>query len=292
MTTVPIGKIVPDENQPRKYFAADKMFSLKESIKKHGIRSPLTVEDLGSGKYLLTDGERRFRAAQELKLTEVPVVIEKAQKGIDRLIIQFNIQEQHESWTPIEKANAIIKIADEMGMSLQQAMKLLSISEHTARRYAAFAALVDKENFTRNEIPIDYALVMNSVKSVAITKTQGELEEKFTRQQEKQLENRITDLISSGDIRKKGDVIKIKDSFSRNPKMIEKFLSSKMGTVELYKESKAKGAYHLRNMMNNAQYVNSHGRNYLKLLDIKLTPAQVLTLEECQKLIKKVLETV
>lgn len=290
METLDIKKIVPDENQPRKYFAADKMLALKESIKKHGIRSPLTVEDLGAGKFLLTDGERRFRAAQELKLDKIPVVIEKAQKGVDRLIVQFNIQEQHEAWTPVEKANAIINISDQLGLSLPQTMKILNISDNIARHYIAFASLVDKENYARNEVPLAYAEIITRVKRVAINKTQDELEEQFTTQQEKKLEHRITSLIVSGDIRKRGDIVKIQDSFARNPKLIEKFLDSKMGTVELYKEAKAKGAYHLRNIINNAMYVTTHGNAYLKLRDIKITPAQVTVLKNSARVLKEVID--
>ena len=47
-----LSKVHPDENQPRKYFPADKLNQLKESIKREGIISPLIVEKIGDGFFL------------------------------------------------------------------------------------------------------------------------------------------------------------------------------------------------------------------------------------------------
>ena len=91
MESVLIGKIEADENQPRKYFAADKMHTLKESIKKHGIKVPVVVEPIGNGKYRLIDGERRFRAESELKLKVVPAIIEEPKNATERLIEQYQL---------------------------------------------------------------------------------------------------------------------------------------------------------------------------------------------------------
>lgn len=65
---IPLKNIVPDAEQPRKNFDPERMADLIGSIKKHGIISPLQVQDIGNGTYLLEDGERRFRAATELGL--------------------------------------------------------------------------------------------------------------------------------------------------------------------------------------------------------------------------------
>ncbi len=289
MKVVPIKQVVPDANQPRKYFDATKLSSLRESIKKHGIRNPLVVEDVGTGKYLLTDGERRYRAATELGLKEVPVIVNKALKEVDRLIIQFNIQEQHEGWTSVEKANALVKIAEEMGVTLADATKLLNVPTRTAQRYIAFAGLVDKDHFVRSMVPMDYAVQIQNLKHVAIAQSENVLEEKFSRNEEKRLEQRVVDLILKGDISKKGDIVKIKDSFTKNPKLITKFLEDdKMGSLDLYKLAKAKGAYHLRNLMNNAMWVNSHGRRYMENADVPLTPAQATVLKESRAVLAKV----
>lgn len=285
METIDLKKIVPDKNQPRKYFAADKMHTLKESIKKHGIKQPLVVQDMGSGKYLLIDGERRFRAATELKLPKVPVVIEKPTNAIDRLIVQFNIQEQHEGWTPVEKANALIGISSEMGVSLKEAMNLLNISRDAQRRYAAFALLRDKAGFAASGVPVDFAPYINAVKNACNMLLEGE----FTPQDEKKLEQRVVQLILDGDVQKRSDITRIKDAFTKNPKLIKEFLSTKITGHELYKKSKAKGAYHYRNLLNNAMWVSSHGNRFLDTKDVPIKPEHIASFKTAVKVLEKII---
>lgn len=288
MNFLPLSKIQPDKEQPRKLFAAEKMHSLKESIKKHGIKVPLVVEKQPGGTYLLIDGERRFRAASDLKLKEVPVIIEEPKKGVDRLIEQFQIQEQHEGWTPVEKANALLNISQETGLGLKEAMGLLNISADAQRRYMAFALLSDRTNFMRRNVSMDWAMYMNTVRSAA-QRVSEENNLEFNRSDEKKLESRIVDLISNGEIKKRGDISKIKDSFQKNPKLIEKFLRSTMTQNELYKEAKAKGAYHLRNAAVNANYVITHGRGFMQIRDVKISDAQLSTFKNARKILDQLI---
>ncbi len=289
METVLIEKIIPDENQPRRYFDAKKLATLKSSIKKLGIKNPLQVEDMGSGRYLLVDGERRFRAAKELSLKKVPVIISKPQKVVDRLVEQFNIQEQHEQWTPVEKANAVLRISEEMGLGLGATLKLLNVTEDVARRYSAYAQLADKDQFTKSEVPMDFVPYIISAKNAAIFQTEHQLEEKFSRQDEKHLERKIIQLILDGDIRKRTDITRIKDSFVKNPKLIQKFIGGKQTSMELYKESKAKGAEKLRQATTNAMWFNSNGTAYLGIRDVPITTAQHNAFIQAEKIAKKLI---
>src|SRR4029077_9198793 len=68
-----IASIVPSPLQPRKYFAREALAELVESIRQHGIIQPLVVRDV-AGRHELIAGERRWRAAQEAGLTQVPVI--------------------------------------------------------------------------------------------------------------------------------------------------------------------------------------------------------------------------
>ncbi len=289
MESVLIGKIEADVNQPRKYFAAEKMHTLKESIKKHGIKVPVVVEPIGNGKYKLIDGERRFRAATELKLKTVPALIEEPKPLIDRLIEQFQIQEQHEPWTAVEKANALITISKETGLSLKETMNLLNISRDVQRRYGAFAMLADRTTFVRSNISMDWAPYMLNLRN-AVERLTDEQEESFSRADEKKLETRVVQLIMDGDLKKRGDISKIHDSFVKNPKLISKFLNTKITSAELYKEAKAKGTYHLRNATNNAQYVCSHARAYLLNRDVKISPAQLITFKNAKKELERLID--
>ena len=67
--------IEPDKNQPRKVFDPDSISQLAASILEHGILQPIAVRPAPAGGYRIIAGERRWRAARQAGLTEVPVVI-------------------------------------------------------------------------------------------------------------------------------------------------------------------------------------------------------------------------
>ncbi|GAI82654.1 unnamed protein product [marine sediment metagenome] len=65
--------IVPDPEQPRKIFKSSEMEELKNSIKEQGILTPLIIEsNYKNDKYLLLDGERRYKCAKLLNIEKVP----------------------------------------------------------------------------------------------------------------------------------------------------------------------------------------------------------------------------
>lgn len=288
-TVIPISQVVPDENQPRKYFNAEKLKTLKNSIQRYGIINPLVVQEVSKGKYLLVDGERRFRAATELKLKEVPVLIEKPQTDTERLVRQFNIQEQHEAWTPVEKAVAIENLSGKLGISLAQTCKLLNVTEGDSRRYAAFAELADKTGFVRNEVPLDYAPALRGLKRVVERIYAEQFEEEFTRADEKRLEQKVVSLIKSGVIQKKNETTRLKDAFVKDPKSIQKFLTDAKATpMSLFLSTKAKGAYHLRNVVQNSRYATDHAHRFLELRDVKISQEQAAVFKNAAKVLQEV----
>ena len=75
---LPIHKVEPNPDQPRRDFDEEELEALAESISVHGIIQPLTVRELSGGYYQIIAGERRWRAARMANLQEVPVVAYKA----------------------------------------------------------------------------------------------------------------------------------------------------------------------------------------------------------------------
>ncbi len=69
-----VDKIIPNPDQPRKYFEEDALCELSKSIKEYGILQPLTVRYL-RGKYVLIAGERRLKASKIAGLKYVPAII-------------------------------------------------------------------------------------------------------------------------------------------------------------------------------------------------------------------------
>lgn len=96
-------------NQPRRYFDPQAHQNLVESVKEHGILQPLLVRPRQSGGYELVAGERRYRAAQALGLTEVPVVKkELSDAEAFQLALVENLQ--REDLNPIEETEGILQL--------------------------------------------------------------------------------------------------------------------------------------------------------------------------------------
>lgn len=72
---LPISQVEPGLNQPRKRFDEESLADLSDSIREHGIIQPLTVRRLSTGYYQIIAGERRWRAAKQAGLSEVPVFV-------------------------------------------------------------------------------------------------------------------------------------------------------------------------------------------------------------------------
>src|SRR6266704_3639370 len=72
-----LANIVPSALQPRKDFAREALQELVDSIRQHGIIQPLIVRQVGA-RFELIAGERRWRAAQEIGLAQVPIIIRSA----------------------------------------------------------------------------------------------------------------------------------------------------------------------------------------------------------------------
>jgi ParB family transcriptional regulator, chromosome partitioning protein len=107
--TLSIELITRPIEQPRRYFDPDKQKQLVVSIREHGILEPLLVRLLENGKYELVAGERRYRAALELQLGVVPVVI-KELTDQDALSIALIENLQRVDLNPIEETEGILKL--------------------------------------------------------------------------------------------------------------------------------------------------------------------------------------
>ena len=101
-TTLPLKKIKPNKDQPRKRFDEAELTELSDSIKQNGILQPLLVREKGD-HYEIVAGERRFQAAKLAKLEEVPVVIKAiSDEEVFKLALIENLQRSDLS--PIEEA--------------------------------------------------------------------------------------------------------------------------------------------------------------------------------------------
>jgi len=116
---IPITKISPNPDQPRKRFVVEELQELAESIKQYGIIQPLIVAEKKDGGYELIAGERRLRAAQIAGLPTVPAVIRQFIEK-EKLEIALIENIQRSNLDPIEEAFAFKRLIEEFGLSQQE----------------------------------------------------------------------------------------------------------------------------------------------------------------------------
>jgi ParB family chromosome partitioning protein len=112
--TVPIEQLSPGKFQPRQRFDETELASLVESVRAKGILQPILVrrDPLHADAYEIIAGERRWRAAQQAQLHEVPVIVRDFSDE-ETLEIALIENLQRENLSPIEEANAFQRLMDE-----------------------------------------------------------------------------------------------------------------------------------------------------------------------------------
>lgn len=119
VTSLPLQKVEPNPNQPRKVFDPEELEVLAESIRQHGIIQPLTVRKGESGYYQIIAGERRWRAARLANLRTVPVVVlEVDDREAMELALIENLQRQ--DLNPMEEARGYQQLMEEYAMTQEQ----------------------------------------------------------------------------------------------------------------------------------------------------------------------------
>ena len=112
---LPIDKVQPNANQPRKSFPQTTLDELSESIKAHGVLQPIIVMEK-SGKYEIIAGERRYRAATQARLQTIPAIVKDLdQLAAESIAIIENIQ--REALNPLDQALAYARLIDTYKLS-------------------------------------------------------------------------------------------------------------------------------------------------------------------------------
>ena len=123
---VPINKVEPNKEQPRKNFNEDALLELSESIKQMGIIQPIVVQDRESF-YEIIAGERRWRAAKQAGLKKVPVIVKNyTEQEIVEISLIENIQ--REDLNPIEEALAYKRLLEEFNLKQDEVAERVSKS--------------------------------------------------------------------------------------------------------------------------------------------------------------------
>ena len=114
-----VEEIIPNPHQPRVNFDEDSLEELTASVGEVGVLQPVVVRALDDGRYALIAGERRWRAAKRVGLSEIPAMVRSAddQASLTQALIE-NVQRQDLS--PLEEAAAYQELLEEYGMTHEQ----------------------------------------------------------------------------------------------------------------------------------------------------------------------------
>ena len=120
LMTLNVSQLQPGKYQPRSYMDDAALQTLADSIRTQGIMQPILVRNVGADQYEIIAGERRWRASQLARLTEVPVLVrEIADEAALAMALIENIQ--RENLNPLEEAQGIKRLIDEFDMTHEKA---------------------------------------------------------------------------------------------------------------------------------------------------------------------------
>ena len=124
-----LSKLVPNRFQPRTNFEEEPLAELVNSIKEKGVLAPLLVRRQGE-KYEIIAGERRWRAAKQLKIDRVPVVIRDVNDQ-EALVLSIVENIQRQELNPIEEAHAFSRLIKEFSLTQELVAQAVSKDRST-----------------------------------------------------------------------------------------------------------------------------------------------------------------
>ncbi len=131
---VPVEKIIPNRNQPRKIFKEKELLELADSIKENGVIQPLIVTQNENGSFDLVAGERRLKASKLAGLERVPVVIKRATKK-EHMVMSIIENVQRADLNCIEEALAYFQLMNEFGLTQEEVAKKVGKERSTVANF-------------------------------------------------------------------------------------------------------------------------------------------------------------
>jgi ParB family chromosome partitioning protein len=111
---LPVDAIVPNAVQPRQVFDEESLAELEHSIREVGLLQPIVVRPLDGGRYELIMGERRWRAAPRVGLTEIPAIV-RSTPDTDMLRDALLENLHRSQLNPLEEAAAYQQLLADFG---------------------------------------------------------------------------------------------------------------------------------------------------------------------------------
>jgi len=234
---LPIEEIRPNPYQPRKEFDKKALEELSESIKTHGIFTPLLVRKSVSGYDLIT-GERRLRAAKMAGLKTVPAIqVEFTEEQMMEIAILENVQ--REDLNPIEEAAAYESLIQKLGYTQEKLAERVGKS----REYCANIMRLLKLPEDVQSMVVNKELTMSHVRPLLSLNDEEEIFDaaekiKKNKMSVREVEAYVRDVNGGGQKKPKK---KEKDPMIRD---LEIQLSEKLGTQVVFSKKSFTISYH------------------------------------------------
>jgi len=241
--SLPISQVQPGLNQPRKRFDEEALADLADSIRTHGIIQPLTVRRLSSGYYQIIAGERRWRAAKQAGLKEVPAVVIEAD---DRKVMELGLIEnlQREDLNPIEEANGYRVLMEDYHLTQEEVAQRVGKSRPAITNATRLLSLPDavKALLEEGKLSAGHARAILSApdKSLQRALAQRVLDEGLSVRQTEALAKRLAAQAQKGEPPKKAEdpyriyrdaaAKDLSDRFGRRVSIVQ---GAKKGRIEL-----------------------------------------------------------
>lgn len=167
---LPIEKLIPNKEQPRKTFSAEELAELSASIKEKGIIQPILVKKTGQD-YQIIAGERRWRAAQIAGLQTVPALVKdvNSQEVLELALIE-NIQ-RHDL-NPIEEAEAYYALAEKYKLTQKEISEKVGKDRATVANSLRILGLAKdvREMVKRGDLQLGHAKVLLGITELDVQK--------------------------------------------------------------------------------------------------------------------------
>jgi ParB family chromosome partitioning protein len=164
---LPVDVIQRGRYQPRVDMHPESLQNLADSISEQGVVQPIVVRSIGDGRYEIIAGERRWRAAQQAGLHEIPAVVRDVE---DRAAIAIALIEniQRENLNPLEEARALKRLIDEFEMTHEQAAQAVGRSRVAVSNLLRLLDLEDtvKGMVERRELEMGHARALLALSGV------------------------------------------------------------------------------------------------------------------------------
>jgi ParB family chromosome partitioning protein len=171
---LPTSTLRPSPVQPRRRFDPEEMAGLVRSVQAHGILQPILVRRASddTDSYEIIAGERRWRAAQEARLHEVPVIVRNLSDGE---ALEFALVEnlQREDLTPLEEAEGYRRLIAELNHTQEDIARAIGKSRSHIANTLRLLGLPGpiKEMIERGELTAGHArALLNAPDPVALAR--------------------------------------------------------------------------------------------------------------------------